>query len=114
MARAATATWRRPPADPRGFLKAELAQPGIALLGGAALPTTPAAVALFYKDQAERKAEREGAAEQGVSGPMRAAQLAALAAVSPVFARVAAAEGAAPDPVQSRQSRRRGRLRPSR
>ncbi len=82
--------------DPRGFLKAELAQPGIALLGGAALPTTPAAVALFYKDQAERKAEREGAAEQGVSGPMRAAQLAALAALSPVFAKVAAAEGAAP------------------
>ena len=76
--------------DPRGFLKAELAQPGIALLSGAALPTTRVAVALFNKDQAERKAERDGQAE----AVARAKQLAALAAISPVFAAVGRAEAA--------------------
>ena len=84
--------------DPRGFLKAELAQPGIALLSGAGLPTSQAAIALFHKDQAERKAEREQAAEQGLDPVARARGLAALAAVSPVFARVAKAEAAMPKP----------------
>ena len=82
--------------DPRGFLKAELAQPGIALLSGAGLPTSQAAIALFHKDQAERKAERAQAAEQGLDPAQRARSLAALAAVSPVFARLAKAEGAPP------------------
>ena len=46
-------------ADPRGFLKAELAQPGIALLSGAGMPATPAALQVYFADQAQKKAERE-------------------------------------------------------
>ena len=47
--------------DPRGFLRAELMQPGIALLGGPALPSTKVAAQQFFKDQAERQAERQRA-----------------------------------------------------
>lgn len=82
--------------DPRGFLAAELAQPGIALLSGAALPTTASAVAQFNKDQAERKAERELLQEQQAADGARAKQLAALGPVSPVFARLAQADAAKP------------------
>jgi uncharacterized protein (DUF1800 family) len=78
--------------DPRGFLKAELAQPGIALLSGPTLPTTAAAVARFAKDQAVRKAEREQLAKQQADDLTRAKQLAELGARSPVFAKVAAAD----------------------
>jgi uncharacterized protein (DUF1800 family) len=78
--------------DPRGFLKAELMQPGITLLSGAALPTTPAAIALFNKDQAERKAERDLLAQQQADEAARAKQLAALSAVSPVFAKLTKAD----------------------
>jgi uncharacterized protein (DUF1800 family) len=45
--------------DPRGCLKAELAQPGITLLSGSALPRTPMAVQALFADQAAKKAERE-------------------------------------------------------
>ena len=45
--------------DPRGFLKAELAQPGITLLSGPSLPRTPIAVQALFADQAAKKAERE-------------------------------------------------------
>ncbi len=45
--------------DPRGFLKAELAQPGITLLSGPSLPRTPVAVQALFADQATKKAERE-------------------------------------------------------
>ena len=79
-------------ADPRGFLRAELAQPGITLLSGAALPATPAAIALFNKDQAERKAERDQLSQQQADDATRAKQLAALSAVSPVFAKLAKAD----------------------
>ncbi len=68
--------------DPRGLLRAELAQPGIALLGGPTLPTTATAATLFFADQAARKAERG----QGLDPGQRARAVAALAAVSPVFA----------------------------
>ena len=78
--------------DPRGFLKAELAQPGIALLSGATLPSTKAAIDLFNKDQADRKAERDQLAQQQASDSARAKQLAELSALSPVFARVAKAD----------------------
>jgi uncharacterized protein (DUF1800 family) len=78
--------------DPRGFLKAELAQPGIALLSGAALPATAAATASFNKDQAERKAERDQLTQQLADDAARAKQLAALGAVSPVFAKLAKAD----------------------
>jgi uncharacterized protein (DUF1800 family) len=45
--------------DPRGFLKAELAQPGIALLSGPSLPRTPLALQTLFADQAAKKAERD-------------------------------------------------------
>ncbi len=73
-------------ADPRGFLRAELAQPGIALLGGPALPSTRTAAQLFFKDQAERRAERERAA----ASVERSRQSAELVRLSPVFARAEA------------------------
>jgi uncharacterized protein (DUF1800 family) len=50
--------------DPHGFLAAELAQPDLALLAGAGLPTTPKAAELFFVDQAQKKAERERLAEE--------------------------------------------------
>ena len=78
--------------DPRGFIKAELAQPGIALLAGATLPSTAVAIALFNKDQAERKVERDQLAKQQADDATRAKQLASLGAVSPVFAKVAKAD----------------------
>ena len=81
-------------ADPRGFLKAELAQPGIALLSGATLPTTASAIDQFTRDQAVRKAERDQLAAQQAEDLARGKQLAALGAVSPVFAKVAAADAA--------------------
>ena len=45
--------------DPRGFLKAELMQPGIALLSGPELPNSKTAIQQFFGDQARRKAQRE-------------------------------------------------------
>ncbi len=69
--------------DPRGFLKAELAEPGIALLSGPALPTTESAIRQFFQDQAIRKAERE----QQAASDTRSRQYADLAALSPVFAK---------------------------
>ena len=77
--------------DPRGFLRAELSQPGIALLGGPALPTTKVAAQQFFKDQEERKAERE----RNQVASLRARQYVDLASLSPVFARAAAAEAQA-------------------
>jgi len=44
--------------DPRGFLEAELAEPGIALLAGPTLPTTAAALQQLYDEQAARNVER--------------------------------------------------------
>ena len=46
-------------ADPRGFLKAELAQPGIALLEGADLQAGKALLQLMYAEQDRVKIERE-------------------------------------------------------
>ena len=45
--------------DPRGFLKAELMQPGIALLSGAELPATKIAIQQFFGDRARRKEQKE-------------------------------------------------------
>ncbi len=82
--------------DPRGLLRAELAQPGIALLSGPALPSTATAAERFFADQAARKAERE----QGLDAGQRARAVAALAAASPVFAKAeeVAAQGQAGQP----------------
>lgn len=46
-------------ADPRGFLQAELTQPGITLLSGAELPITKVAIQQFFGDRARRKAEKD-------------------------------------------------------
>ena len=78
--------------DPRGFLRAELMQPGIALLGGPALPSTKVAAQQFFKDQADRQAERQRA----VAATEHARQYAELVKVSPVFARAALAEAHLP------------------
>jgi uncharacterized protein (DUF1800 family) len=66
--------------DPRGFLKAELAEPGIALLSGPGLKATPAAVEQFFKDQDLRRQERQAAtasqpaSQPSPTGPAPAAQ----------------------------------------
>lgn len=62
--------------DPRGFLRAELAQPGIALLSGPDLPSTQAAIQQFFQDRQIRKKERAQLAEAPAklsSGAMGAA-----------------------------------------
>jgi uncharacterized protein (DUF1800 family) len=59
-------------ADPRGFLKAELMQPQIALLGGAGLPSTSAALQAFFAEQAAKKAERERMAQEATEKPAAA------------------------------------------
>ena len=84
--------------DPRGILRAELEQPGIALLSGPALPTSATAAARFFADQASRRAERE----QGLDPGQSARAVAALAAVSPVFAKAEDAAKAAEAAAASR------------
>ena len=69
--------------DPRGFLKAELAEPGITLLSGPTLPTTKSAIQQFFQDQAIRKMDREATA----AADARTKQYADLVALSPVFAK---------------------------
>jgi uncharacterized protein (DUF1800 family) len=44
--------------DPRGFLTAELAQPGIALLEGPELPRTALALKMLFADQEQKRLER--------------------------------------------------------
>lgn len=67
-------------ADPRGFLKAELAQPGIALLSGAGMPTTTLALQAMFADQARKRAEKERlekeAAEKAASDKPQAVKMA--------------------------------------
>jgi uncharacterized protein (DUF1800 family) len=60
-------------ADPRGFLKAELAQPGIALLSGAGMPATPAALQALFADQAQKRAEKERLEQQTAAKRVEAA-----------------------------------------
>ncbi len=53
--------------DPRGFLKAEIAQPGIALLSGPDLKATPPLLKSMFEDQERVKMERAKAADAGKS-----------------------------------------------
>ncbi|MCW2318599.1 uncharacterized protein (DUF1800 family) [Rhodoblastus acidophilus] len=55
--------------DPRGFLTAELDQPGIALLDGPGLHPTPAALQTLFADEDLKKAERERAAQVTDAAP---------------------------------------------
>jgi len=49
----------RAASDPRGFLKAELLQPGISLLDSPALPPSKVALATVFADQEQKRKERE-------------------------------------------------------
>jgi uncharacterized protein (DUF1800 family) len=58
--------------DPRGFLKAELAQPGIALLEGPGMPRTALALQAMFADEDRKKAERERMAAEAAAQPAMA------------------------------------------
>src|SRR5580704_4313010 len=66
--------------DPRGFLKAELAQPGIALLEGPGMPRTALALQALFADQEQKKAERERMAAEASGQPAMTAADTAMAA----------------------------------
>jgi len=66
--------------DPRGFLKAELAQPGIALLEGPGMPSTALALQAMFADQEQKKAERERMAAEATAQSAMAAADTAMAA----------------------------------
>jgi uncharacterized protein (DUF1800 family) len=55
--------------DPRGFLKAELAQPGIALLEGPGMPRTALALQAMFADEDQKKAERARMAAEAALQP---------------------------------------------
>lgn len=71
--------------DPRGFLRAEIEQPDIALLSGADLPSSTAAAKVFFELREQRKAARD--ARQSTA--LEVAQAHELAALSPVFGQAA-------------------------
>jgi len=58
--------------DPRGFLKAELAQPGIALLEGPGMPRTAPALQAMFADEDRKKAERERMTAEAAAQPAMA------------------------------------------
>ncbi len=66
--------------DPRGFLKAELAQPGIALLEGPGMPRTALALQAMFADQDQKKAERDRQAAEAAAQPAMTAAGTAMAA----------------------------------
>ena len=70
--------------DPRGFLRAEIEQPGAALLAGPGLPDSNAALQILFAQQDAEKAAREAKA--------------ALAAASATPAAAAPAPAASPAP----------------
>jgi uncharacterized protein (DUF1800 family) len=53
--------------DPRGFLRAELTEPGIALLDGQGLLPTAAALQAMFEDEESKRQERMAAAAQAAS-----------------------------------------------
>ena len=73
-------------ADPRGFLAAELAEPGIALLSGAGLPSSSMALQQFFDARMARKIERlqraADAPDKGVASPSPNADPAKMLAVA--------------------------------
>jgi uncharacterized protein (DUF1800 family) len=60
--------------DPRGFLKAELATPGITLLEGAELPRTAVALKILFSDLEQKRLERVAGE---MTGPVKIAETAA-------------------------------------
>ena len=72
--------------DPRGFLLAELRAPGIAVLGGPDLPTSPAALVGYFADQEAKRMAR--AQDDLLKGPSPAPPMSAFAAAdTPVMTR---------------------------
>ena len=65
--------------DPRGFLKAELAQPGIALLEGPGMPRTALALQAMFADEDQKKAERARTAAEALAQPAMATETAMAA-----------------------------------
>jgi uncharacterized protein (DUF1800 family) len=65
--------------DPRGFLKAELAQPGIALLEGPGMPRTALALQTVFAGEDQKKAERERMAAESAARPGMATGIAMAA-----------------------------------
>ena len=66
--------------DPRGFLNAELAQPGIALLEGPGMPRTALALQAMFADEDLKKAERARVAAEAAAQPAMTAAGTAMAA----------------------------------
>ena len=60
--------------DPRGFLEAELRQPGIALLDGPGLGQTPKLLQTVFAEQEQRRLERETANRTNVALAMQMVQ----------------------------------------
>jgi uncharacterized protein (DUF1800 family) len=77
--------------DPRGLLKAELAQPGITLLEGPELPRTALALKMFFADQEQKRLERLAAE---MAAPIKVAE----AAPAPAMDTPAMPTGEAPAP----------------
>jgi uncharacterized protein (DUF1800 family) len=61
-------------ADPRGFLEAELRQPGIALLDGPGLGQTPKLLQALFAEQEQRRQEREKTGRTNVALAMQMVQ----------------------------------------
>jgi uncharacterized protein (DUF1800 family) len=60
--------------DSRGFLKAELGQPGIALLEGPELPPTALALEILYTDLEQKRLEAPRCGNDRSAAPMRRAR----------------------------------------
>src|SRR5437660_4974179 len=66
--------------DPRGFLKAELDKPGIALLENPELPQTALALKILYSDLEQKRMERLAAE---MAAPLKVAEAAPAAPIEP-------------------------------
>ena len=73
-------------ADPRGFLQAELRQPGIALLDGPGLGRTPGLLQALFEQQERQRVERENANREKVAMGMDMIRGAEPPAVAPAMA----------------------------
>jgi uncharacterized protein (DUF1800 family) len=70
-------------ADPRGFLKSELSVPSIALIEGAELPGTKAALQALFADQEMKRMQREMSAASAPAQPASAASAPPMPSMAP-------------------------------
>ena len=80
--------------DPRGFIKAELGQPGIALLEGPDLQPTPKLLQAMFADQQRVKLEREKKASDAAAAPKPDNSMGAAAMSAPAIPAAPAMAGA--------------------